>query len=106
MNLQNIPIRNTDLYRKCFVPQWDGWIGGVDYSSMELRLLADLSKDSAWLEIFEKDLDAHSEVGSRIYRKPIRKPKTLGPDDPGENWDLRKKSKELNLGRYEKTSRE
>jgi len=71
-NMQNIP-RNK-LYRAAFRVQFPGWkIVGADYSSMELRLLAEFSEDPAFSDIFLKDLDPHCHVSSMIFRKPIRK---------------------------------
>lgn len=96
-NLQNLPARAD--YREPFCAQYSHTrIVGADYSGMELRILAELSMDPAFLEIFDKGLDAHATVGSMLYDKPIRAPQTLGPDDPGENWDLRRPAKSLNFG--------
>ena len=69
----------------------------ADYSAMELRLLADLGKDPTFLEIFEKDLDPHSVVGTMITGKEIRKKGALGPGDPGINSELRDPVKSLNF---------
>lgn len=73
-NLQNIPIR-TELGRKirsAFVPEnKKGCILSADYSQIELRLLAHLSKDKALLDAFRADQDIHSFVASQIYGIPI-----------------------------------
>jgi DNA polymerase-1 len=96
-NLQNIP--STKEYRAAFTAQKSDWrIVGADYSGMELRLLAELTLDPAFLDIFDKGLDPHATVGSMIYGKTIRAPGTNGPDDPGENMDLRKHAKTLVFG--------
>ncbi len=98
-NLQNIPAKDTSLYREAFVAFDDECIlVDADYSNMELRILADLSREPKWLEIFEKGLDMHCEIGSMLFSKPIRLKGTLGPDDPGENIALRKITKSINFG--------
>jgi DNA polymerase-1 len=99
MNLQNIPVKDTSLYREAFVAHTDeDLLVDADYSNMELRILADLSKEPKWMEIFEKNLDMHCEIGSVVMGKPIRLKGTNGPDDPGENLELRKIVKSLNFG--------
>lgn len=66
---------------------------------MELRILADLSLEPKWIDCFARNGDLHAENGSEIIGKPIRKPGTNGPTDPGENWDLRENViKRLNFG--------
>lgn len=98
-NLQNIPVKEVSYYRDAFTaPSYDRRIIGADYQAMEMRLLADLSKEPAWLTIFEKDQDAHCEIGTMVLGKPIRQKGTLGPDDPGENIELRRQVKTLNFG--------
>ncbi len=73
-NLQNIPIR-TELGRKiraAFVPQSsEGCILSADYSQIELRLLAHLSKDPELIKAFDEDRDIHRFVASQIYEVPI-----------------------------------
>lgn len=96
-NLQNIP--KLQIYRKPFVSgDPDYRIITCDYSQMELRILADLSLEPSWREIFRKGTDLHCEIGSLVYGKTIRKPGTLGPNDPGENIELRGPVKSLNFG--------
>jgi DNA polymerase I-like protein with 3'-5' exonuclease and polymerase domains len=65
---------------------------------MELRILADLSREPKWLEIFEKGLDMHCEIGTMLFGVPIRLKGTNGPNDPGENTHLRKIVKSINFG--------
>ena len=73
-NLQNIPIR-TELgskVRSAFVPgKKSDCILSADYSQIELRLLAHLSKDPALMEAFAADRDIHRFVASQIYGVPI-----------------------------------
>jgi DNA polymerase-1 len=98
-NLQNIPAKDTSAYREAFVAHDDdSLLVDADYSNMELRILADLSREPKWLEIFEKGLDMHCEIGSMLFGKTIRQKGTLGPDDPGENAALRKITKSINFG--------
>jgi DNA polymerase-1 len=98
-NLQNIPVKDTSIYRDAFIAfDDDSMLVDADYSNMELRILADLSGEPKWREIFEKGLDMHCEIGSMLFGKPIRQKGTLGPDDPGENAELRKIVKSINFG--------
>jgi len=73
-NLQNIPIR-TDLGRKirgAFVPEKaTDCILSLDYSQVELRLLAHFSKDETLRAAFEADQDIHRFVGSQIFGVPL-----------------------------------
>lgn len=96
-NLQNIP--KEKVYRKPFTAKnADYRIVGADYSGMELRILADLSKEPSWIDCFRRGGDLHSENGSILMGKTIRKKGTNGTDDPGENWELRDPVKTLNFG--------
>ncbi len=68
-NLQNIPIR-TPLgaeIRKGFVPAAGHIFLGADYSQVELRILAHLSQDPAFLEAFNEGRDIHQETAARIF---------------------------------------
>ena len=72
-NLQNIPIRSEmgKEIRKAFVPENDDWIIlSADYSQIELRLLAILSKDEKMIEAFRNNEDIHSQTASIIFGKP------------------------------------
>ncbi len=73
-NLQNIPIR-TELgreIRKAFVAQDKGkLILSADYSQIELRLLALISRDQALLEGFANDIDIHRQTAARITGKAL-----------------------------------
>jgi DNA polymerase I len=96
-NLQNIP--KLQIYRSAFTGFSEDYrIVGCDYSGMELRILADLSKEPFWLEVFGRKGDLHAEIGTMLTGRIIRKPETLGPDDPGENYELRGPVKSLNFG--------
>jgi DNA polymerase-1 len=69
-NLQNIPIRTERgrLIRKAFVPRDDGHVlVSADYSQIELRLMAALSRDRSMLGAFERGEDIHRDTASRVY---------------------------------------
>lgn len=69
-NLQNIPIRSEDgrEIRKAFVPRNEDYILlAADYSQIELRIIAALSKDKAMLEAFHHKLDIHTATASKVY---------------------------------------
>nr|MBA2313207.1 DNA polymerase I [Actinomycetota bacterium] len=68
-NLQNIPVR-TDLgkqIRRAFIPAPGRVLLSVDYSQIELRVMAHLSKDPILLAVFEKGEDIHTETAARIF---------------------------------------
>ena len=71
-NLQNIPIR-TELGREiraAFVPR-EGWkLVVADYSQIELRLLAHLSRDARLVEAFRNGEDIHTRTAAEVFRVP------------------------------------
>ena len=73
-NLQNIPIR-TELGRKvrrAFVAD-EGWVLlAVDYSQVELRVLAHISQDPAMLAAFARGEDIHASTAAAIYGVPLQ----------------------------------
>jgi len=68
-NLQNIPVRTTlgREIRKGFVPDEGYLFLSADYSQIELRVLAHLSEDPAFVEAFRADRDIHRETAARIF---------------------------------------
>jgi DNA polymerase I len=72
-NLQNIPIRRElgrDI-RRGFIPR-KGWqLVAADYSQIELRLLAHLSKDPAFVEAFKAGGDIHRQTAALIFDVPL-----------------------------------
>jgi len=68
-NLQNIPVRSEagKNIRKAFIASEGKVLLGLDYSQIELRLLAHFSKDSALLEAFRGNLDIHLQTASKIF---------------------------------------
>lgn len=72
-NLQNIPIRSEEgrNIRKVFVADKNKVFIDADYSQIELRVLAHLSKDSVMIDSFKNDLDIHSKTASEVFGVPI-----------------------------------
>ena len=72
-NLQNIPIRRElgrDI-RRGFIPQRGWMLASADYSQIELRLLAHLSHDPAFVEAFQAGGDIHRQTAAIIFDVPI-----------------------------------
>ena len=90
-NLQNIPVRTEEgrQIRALFEPS-DGYdaLLSVDYSQIELRILAHLSQDRNFLEAFLHDQDIHARTASEVFGVPL--------DDVTP--DLRRKAKAVNFG--------
>ncbi len=88
-NLQNIPVRRElgrDI-RRGFVPR-PGWqILTADYSQVELRLLAHLSQDEAFLHAFRNGIDIHRQTAAIIFG--------LGPNDVTS--EMRSRAKTINF---------
>ncbi len=68
-NLQNISVRSeeTSSIRSAFIPESDCVLVAADYSQVELRLLAHLSKEERLIEAFKKGLDAHTKTAMDIF---------------------------------------
>jgi len=74
-NFQNIPIRTDEgrEIRKSFKAQKKGWlIFSADYSQIELRIMAHLSRDPALIEAFNKNEDIHSRTASDVFGVGIK----------------------------------
>lgn len=68
-NLQNIPIR-TELgrrIRRAFVAEPGNKLIAADYSQLELRLLAHITRDEMMLDAFQKGEDIHSRTGRLVF---------------------------------------
>ena len=77
-NIQNIPVRTDEgiKIRKGFISQ-DGWsLISFDYSQIELRVLAELSKDDNLLLAYKKDKDLHDLTARKIFFKTDEEPVT------------------------------
>ncbi len=71
-NLQNIPIR-TELGRQirtAFVTEGGSQMMSADYSQVELRVLADLSRDPGLVEAFLADEDIHAATAATVFGLP------------------------------------
>ncbi|MDE1248342.1 DNA polymerase I [Vibrio aestuarianus] len=89
-NLQNIPIRNEEgrRIRQAFVAP-HGWkIMAVDYSQIELRIMAHLSGDKALLEAFQQGKDIHAATAAEI----------LGVSIDQVSSEQRRRAKAVNFG--------
>ncbi len=90
-NLQNIPIR-TDKgkeIRKAFVPRDKNHVLlSADYSQIELRIMAELSNDSAMIEAFRSGQDIHTATAAKVY----------GVDAKDVTSDMRRNAKMVNFG--------
>lgn len=89
-NLQNIPVRNAEgrKIRKAFIPEKGCVMLSADYSQIELRIMAHLSKDPGLLKAFEHGLDVHSSTAAEVFGV------TLEEVTP----ELRRRAKAINFG--------
>ncbi|MEI7463380.1 MAG: DNA polymerase, partial [Candidatus Taylorbacteria bacterium] len=89
-NLQNIPVKSEHgkAIRDAFIAENGFVLGAFDYSQMELRIAAFLSKDQKLIGIFNRGEDIHSSVASFVFRVPQDK---VTPD-------MRRKAKVINFG--------
>ncbi len=73
-NLQNIPIRTErgKEVRKAFVARNANYIlVSADYSQIELRIIAEFSKDESMLNAFRHGIDIHTSTASKVYNVPL-----------------------------------
>ena len=90
-NLQNIPIRTKQgrKIREAFIPEMAGWSYlAADYSQIELRLLAHLSKDLKLLNAFKHNKDIHASTAATIFDVPLK----------GVTKEMRAGAKAVNFG--------
>jgi DNA polymerase-1 len=69
-NLQNIPIRTEKgrEIRKAFIPRNEDYtLLAADYSQIELRIIAELSRDEAMMEAFITGQDIHTATAAKVY---------------------------------------
>ena len=76
-NLQNIPVRTGAgaKIREAFIPKEGYKLVGIDYSQIELRLLAHFSGDEALVDAFKNDLDIHYQTAVKIFGEELAKEK-------------------------------
>jgi DNA polymerase-1 len=89
-NLQNIPIRTEDgrRIRQAFEPSKGNKFISADYSQIELRVMAHMSKDEGLLEAFREGQDVHSKTASEVFDVGIK----------DVTSDLRRNAKAINFG--------
>lgn len=90
-NLQNIPVRSElgKKIRAAFVPQDpENVILAVDYSQIELRMLAHLSGDEALIDSYRNNIDIHARTAAAIYGVPLE----------NVTSDMRRDAKVVNFG--------
>jgi DNA polymerase-1 len=90
-NLQNIPIRTERgrEVRKAFIPRDSGHtIVSADYSQIELRIIAEISKDPNMMQAFVNNLDIHTATAANVYG--------IGLDEVTS--DQRRNAKAVNFG--------
>ncbi len=89
-NLQNIPVR-TEIgreIRKGFVASPGSVLVSADYSQIELRLFAHITKDPGLVQAFNTDADVHAQTARRIFEVP---------DDQPVTHDQRRQAKTINF---------
>lgn len=89
-NLQNIPIRGDwgKRIREAFIAEEGNLLLSADYSQVELRILAHLSKDKGLADAFRDGLDIHTRTASELYSVPLDKVTT----------EMRRVAKTVNFG--------
>ena len=89
-NLQNIPIRTAAgrRVRQAFVPPPGCKLLAADYSQVELRIMAHLSRDAGLLQAFASDEDVHRVTAAEVFGQPLA---TVTPEQ-------RRRAKAINFG--------
>ena len=90
-NLQNIPIKYEmgREIRKVFIPdEEEDVLLSCDYSQIELRVLAELSKDENMIDAFKHHSDIHRKTASEVFRVPLDEVTSL----------MRSRAKAVNFG--------
>ncbi|HLB56062.1 MAG TPA: DNA polymerase I [Coxiellaceae bacterium] len=89
-NLQNIPIRTEEgrKIRQAFIAPKNCKIVSADYSQIELRIMAHLSKDPGLLKAFEKKQDVHTATAAEVFNVDIH----------DVTHDMRRHAKAINFG--------
>ena len=89
-NLQNIPIRTSNgrKIRKAFICEQNKILMSFDYSQIELRLAAEISEDTNFINAFKNNEDIHSATASQIFNIKTEK----------LDAEMRRKAKAINFG--------
>lgn len=89
-NLQNIPIRSKEgrKIRQAFIAPQNYKIVAIDYSQIELRIMAHLSNDKGLLNAFAEGKDIHQATAAEIFQVPLGEVTT----------DQRRSAKAINFG--------
>jgi DNA polymerase I len=90
-NVQNIPIRTEKgrEIRKAFIPRNDDYVLlSADYSQIELRVIASISKEENMIEAFKNGIDIHTATASKVYHIPLEEVTS----------DQRRNAKAVNFG--------
>ena len=89
-NLQNIPIRTNEgiTIREAFVAPKGSKILAIDYSQIELRLMAHYSKDDIMIDAFNNNEDIHKRTASEVF----------GVDIEDVTGEMRRNAKTINFG--------
>lgn len=90
-NLQNIPIRTErgQEVRRAFVPRDNKHkLVSADYSQIELRVIAHVSKDEGMMEAFRSGLDIHTATAARVWGVPVEQ----------VDKEMRRRAKTVNFG--------
>jgi DNA polymerase-1 len=89
-NLQNIPIRTEDgrLIRTAFIAEEGNLLLSVDYSQIELRLVAEIAGIAALKQAFQDGVDVHALTASQVFGVPMEQ----------MTRDIRGRAKAINFG--------
>ncbi|MES2683311.1 MAG: DNA polymerase I [Pseudomonadota bacterium] len=89
-NLQNIPVRNVEgrRIRQAFVAEKGNLLCSIDYSQIELRLMAHFSGDAKLVEAFQTGKDIHQATAAEVFGLPLEE----------VTGDQRRSAKAINFG--------
>lgn len=89
-NLQNIPVRTSEgrKIRRAFIPEKGSVFVCLDYSQIELRLLAHMAHIPTLKEAFQKGEDIHARTASDVFHVPLEEVTS----------DMRRRAKAINFG--------